>query len=185
MDIFESNSPNKFVTRSIVLWNTLFGFLLKSFFENFLKYHPQVLFLDGLPALEKDFSFKIGEDIFKGKIDRIDKTEDGKIEIIDYKTGKTPNGGKLESDDKLQLLIYQLAAKEVFGINSPKLTYSYLETGQNLSFFPKENEIEKTKIELEKRVKEIKNSDFTPNPGWQCQHCDFKNICPYRKIESI
>ena len=30
LDIFESSYPNKFVTKSIVLWNTLLGFLLKS-----------------------------------------------------------------------------------------------------------------------------------------------------------
>ncbi len=159
--------------------------VLKEFFDIFLKNHPTILFLNSVPALEKDFSFKIENNIFKGKIDRIDKTREGKIEIIDYKTGKSPIGEKLEPDDKLQLLIYQLAAKEVFGLNSPKLTYSYLESGQNISFFPQENELEKTRIELKKRISEIKNSDFSPTPGWQCHYCDFKEICPYRKINNI
>jgi DNA helicase-2/ATP-dependent DNA helicase PcrA len=46
-----------------------------------------------------------------GKIDRIDSVGDGKIEIIDYKTGRVPT--KREVDADLQLSIYAIAATEV------------------------------------------------------------------------
>ena len=34
------------------------------------------------------------------------------------------------------------------------------------------------RIPIEEAEK-IKNSEFEPTPGWQCQYCDFKDICDY------
>jgi len=155
---------------------------LRTFFENFIRTKPQTLFINGSPALEKDFHLKIGQDSFIGKIDRIDKISEDKVEILDYKTGNPNTKERLNSEDKLQLLIYQLAAKKVFNLSPFELTYHYLENNSRLSFSPKEGEIERTEKEILNRIKEIKNSDFSPVPGWQCKFCDFKDICPYRKI---
>ena len=60
-------------------------------------------------SLEGFFKIKVGDYLINGRIDRIDKLEDGTLEIIDYKTGKGKD--KLATDDKQQLLIYQIAAQ--------------------------------------------------------------------------
>ena len=87
------------------------NFVVKEILKNFFQKH------DGAwPAtkyLERGFTLKVGPYSLKGKIDRVDE-RDGGLEIIDYKTGNVP---KRASDmDKDQLLIYQLAVKNAWGV---------------------------------------------------------------------
>ncbi|MCX6738405.1 MAG: PD-(D/E)XK nuclease family protein, partial [Candidatus Parcubacteria bacterium] len=153
--------------------------ILKDFFEKFIQNPPKIKSLNGMPCLELDFSLKIGENTIKGKIDRVDESADGKIEIIDYKTGRGKD--KLEKDGKEQLLIYQLAGEQIFGKIPEELSYYYLEDGNKITFQSSESEREKFKQETLKKIDKIKNSDFKATPGWQCQFCDFKDICEFRK----
>ncbi len=65
----------------------------------------------------------------KGRIDRIDRHEDGRYAIFDYKTGekvKSPeseHGGVRASWKDLQLPLYTLLAREVTGDDLPELGY--------------------------------------------------------------
>jgi len=72
---------------------------------------PKIARIGGELALERDFNLKINGHTVTGKIDRIDESEKG-VEIIDYKTGAAKD--RLRPEDKMQLMIYQIAAKEVF-----------------------------------------------------------------------
>ena len=152
---------------------------LKSFYDKFLKTKPRILFISDQPALEQDFNLKIGEHTLIGKIDRIDDLGQGEVEIIDYKTGSAKE--KLRPEDKKQLLIYQMAAQEILGLKPKKLTYYYLDEGKSLSFLGSKEDIEKEKEKIIQEIEEIKKSDFAPTPGWQCQWCDFKDICEFAK----
>src|SRR3989344_4211456 len=76
-------------------------------------------------ALEKAFHLKIGEYTLKGVIDRIDKLPTGKIEIIDYKTGRPKEDGKISPEDKEQLYIYQIAILDVLKAEPEILSYYY------------------------------------------------------------
>ena len=134
------------------------------------------MLIENEPALEQSFNLKINNDIFIGKIDRIDKIDKG-VEIIDYKTGKAAE--KLSAEDKEQLLIYQIAAQEVLGLDPQKLTYYYLTEGKKLSFLGSEEETAKQREKIRTGIEQIKKADFSPTPGWQCQFCDFKNICEH------
>lgn len=148
--------------------------ILKNIYEEFSKNPPKILKIEGTLALELPFNLKIGEHTLHGVIDRIDETEGG-IAIIDYKTGNSKE--KLASDDKDQLLIYQIAAEEVMGINPKKLIYHYLDDGKKAVFLGTEKEKERQKEKIIRAIEEIKNSDFEATPGWQCGFCDFKDIC--------
>ncbi len=149
---------------------------LKLFFDDYEKNQPKTLLIENEPALEQSFNLKINNDIFIGKIDRIDKIDKG-VEIIDYKTGKAAE--KLSAEDKEQLLIYQIAAQEILGLNPQKLTYYYLTEGKKLSFLGSKEEIIKQKEKMVAKIEQIKKGDFLPTPGWQCQFCDFKSICEH------
>ena len=111
-------------------------------------------------------------------MDRVDKLREG-IKIIDYKTGKFKE--KLSSEDKQQLLIYQIAAEEVFKLKVSELGYYYLNEGKIISFLGNDKEKAEQKEKILSEIEKINKSDFAPTPGWQCKFCDFKNICEYAR----
>ena len=147
---------------------------LKGFYA-YLKEHP------AQPKyLEQDFTLKIGEVILKGRIDRIDEFENG-VEIIDYKTGTPKELDKIDKQDKEQLYLYQIAARDILGLNPVKLTYHYLENNSQVSFIGDEDDLIDLKEKILERVEGIKKSNFTATPGFHCGYCDFADICEFRK----
>ena len=152
--------------------------ILKDFYNQFVKNPPEILRINNQIALELPFKLKLEDYILIGRIDRIDKLNKG-IKIIDYKTGKFKE--KLSPEEKQQLLIYQIAAEEVFGLKISELGYYYLKEGKITSFLGNDKEKKTQKEKILSEIKKIKKSDFAPTPGWQCKFCDFKDICEYAK----
>lgn len=149
---------------------------LKIFYERLKKEKPQLLTIGDKPALEKNFNLKIDGETFIGKIDRIDVLKED-VEIIDYKTGKAQK--KLKPGDKEQLLIYQMAVRDAFGLKPHLLSYYFLDEGEKLSFLGEEKDIEKEREKIISQMKEIKKSKFPAKPGWHCKYCDFRDICEF------
>ncbi len=134
-------------------------------------------------GLESSFKIKIGNYLVRGQIDRIDRLPDGSFEIIDYKTGKAKE--KVEGEDKDQLIIYQIALRqlpEYREIGAPgKLTFYYLNDNKRVSFLGNEKEISKLQEKLIKTIEQINSGNFSATPGQHtCKYCDFKNICQYK-----
>jgi DNA helicase-2/ATP-dependent DNA helicase PcrA len=146
---------------------------LKEFFDQATKNPPNVLKIAGELAIELPFNLKVGEYTLYGVIDRIDELGSG-VSIIDYKTGESK-----DKPDKDQLLIYQIAAQEVLQLEPKQLSYYYLDDGKVVSFLGTEKETEEKKEKILEQINKIKNSEFEPTPGWQCQYCDFKDICDW------
>jgi len=129
--------------------------------------------------LEKGFTIKIGEYSIRGVFDRVDVV-DGAWKIIDYKTGRPKE--KLTFDDKKQLLLYQIAAQEVFKTNIKDLSFYYLTNNEQISFLGTDKELEKVKAWALAIIEKIIACDFTATPGHVCASCDFSSICPYAKL---
>ncbi len=135
-------------------------------------------------ALEQSFKYKVGPYLLSGRIDRIDKTPEGKIKIIDYKTGEPKE--KLETDDKNQLLIYQLVFdslpefKEIGEVSA--LSYLYLSDQSELTFIGTAKDLEKIQEKIITTIENINAQNFEATPGkFVCQYCDFKDICEFRE----
>ncbi len=150
--------------------------IIKDFYSDFAVKPPKILKIDGNLALEIPFNLKIAKHTIRGQIDRIDELEGGTA-VIDYKTGSSKN--KLNPEDKEQLIIYQIAAEEIFGLKPKELVYFYLNDGTKASFISNDKEKNNLKEKIVQKIGEIKNSDFGPTPGWQCSFCDFKEICEF------
>jgi RecB family exonuclease len=75
--------------------------------------------LQDRPAL----TVRDGEDSFRlrGFIDRVDRAADGRLRVIDYKTGGPSSYGDkaVAEGKKLQLPLYALAAGEALGLGEP------------------------------------------------------------------
>ncbi|MAF13397.1 MAG: hypothetical protein CMI53_00685 [Parcubacteria group bacterium] len=132
--------------------------------------------------LERPFNLKLETDgqefSIRGVIDRIDKLDDG-IEIIDYKTGQGRTQKTFKTEDKEQLLIYQLAAEQVLGEKVNNLTFYYVEAGNKVSFLGSDKDLEAMKKKIIKTIQEIRKGKFPPKPSQLCKWCDFRNICEY------
>ena len=147
---------------------------LRAFYAYLADHPPRPKFL------EQDFTLKIGDAVIKGRIDRVDEAEGG-VEIIDYKTGTPKEDGKLEASDKEQLLLYQMAARDILGLNPVKLTYHYLEDNSQISFIGDEDDLLGLREKIQDRVNGIRTSKFGPTAGFHCKYCDFADICEYRQ----
>ena len=130
-------------------------------------------------ALEQSFAIKISPNLtVRGKIDRIDKVGE-KFEIIDYKTGKLMEQNVVKKS--LQMTVYALAVTDP-GIYNKKpedlvLTFYFLEKNKKRSTTRTTGDLQKAKEEIIKIAQSMSKSDFQPNPGFQCDFCEFKLLC--------
>ncbi|HVA96557.1 MAG TPA: ATP-dependent DNA helicase [Candidatus Acidoferrales bacterium] len=150
--------------------------MLEKFAKQTIQHMPLTL------SVELPFNFWLDKLKVGGRIDRIDKLDDGRIEIIDYKTGRNvPTEKKVRED--LQLSFYALAAAEVQdGIlgKDPAdvlLTLYYLEEDKKISTTRTREDLEKAKTDILAKVAEIQTSDFTCSHSILCKHCEYQMLC--------
>lgn len=150
---------------------------VKRMYDAWSEYPPNVAFL------EQPFEWRIGERSLKGAVDRIDELPGGGYAIYDYKTGEGKTGDDLETGDKEQLWIYQMAMEER-GLPIKKLAYIYVRTGQQAEVELVQGEKRDAfRKDIEGRMEQILLSHFMPSPSpFICRYCDFRQICEHRKL---
>lgn len=116
-----------------------------------------------------------------GKIDRIDDLGDGRIEIIDYKTGAPST--QRDVDNNLQLTFYSLAAtimNEMPFAKKPEeviLTLYYFEGDKKFSTTRTTEKLNGAIEEIYETREAIEKSDFTCSGHIFCQNCEFSIFC--------
>ncbi len=126
---------------------------------------------------ERNFSFKIGPHLLRGRVDRVDRHPDGSYELIDYKTGKARSPAQLTDD--IQLSLYQLGARESWKLESTRQSYHYLLDDKVVPVEPTAEDVERITQTATETAEGILAQRFDPKPSYSaCRFCDFQMICP-------
>lgn len=132
-------------------------------------------------ATEREFMFDYEGWTFRGKIDRIDKYEDGSWEVIDYKTDAALDEN-FDIKSSLQLGIYSIGARRAWNMEKGKATIHFVTLDKKISAdftcFD-EQQILNTFIEAGKK---IENMEYDPNPA-HCPLCLMNNRCPFSSVK--
>jgi RecB family exonuclease len=125
---------------------------------------------------EERFEVKVGTATVVGRIDRMDDLGNGKVVIVDYKTGK-PRAQE-DADDSLQLSIYAMAAREKWGYEAERLVFYNFEENSSIATRRDRLQLEGARAKVEDVARRILEGDFDPTPGYHCRFCSYRNLCP-------
>jgi DNA helicase-2/ATP-dependent DNA helicase PcrA len=126
---------------------------------------------------ERSFAFRIGPHLLRGRVDRVDRHPDGTYELIDYKTGRAKTEQELRED--VQLSVYQMGARESWGLETSAQSYFYVLTGEKVPVEHSEEELERVRATVSEIAAGILKQRFEPTPSPDvCAFCDYRIICP-------
>ncbi|MFH1379487.1 MAG: PD-(D/E)XK nuclease family protein [bacterium] len=145
--------------------------ILKKYFDNEKESKSDILYT------EKDFRIDLGFCFLRGVIDRVDRLQDGRIELIDYKTNKKIIKKKVLKND-LQLTVYNFACREELNLKPDILTYYFLSHGRKISAVRTRTDEKKLFKILKDTSKKINKKKFKASTRF-CWKCDFKGRCEY------
>ena len=130
----------------------------------------------------------------RGRVDRVDATEDGGLLVIDYKggSGRAFDGIKddpLKGGRRLQLPLYARVVAEKLGYDGPRTALYWLTSKADLRPIELEDELETELLTMVGAALDgISGGLFPGVPGdaigWprvsyeNCRYCDFDRICP-------
>jgi superfamily I DNA/RNA helicase/RecB family exonuclease len=146
-----------------------------------------------LVATEVAFSVELempgGAVQLRGFMDRVELDRDGRVHVIDLKTGKQPFTGK-QVESHAQLGTYQLAVRagaldeqlsERPPVGGAELVMLRIDDGpgpkvqQQASLEPSPSWVENL---LDTAVRRILGESFPPTPNDRCDRCAFRRCCP-------
>lgn len=123
----------------------------------------------------------VGDLIIRGYVDRLDEAPDGRLRVVDYKTGRAPSE-TFEGRALFQLKFYALALWRSRGVVPSRLQLVYLKDGQVLWIDPTEDDLRATERKIRALWSAIelaaRTGDWRPNPGHPCSWCAHKAVCP-------
>jgi len=125
---------------------------------------------------------------FVGVLDRMEVAPDGRVRIVDYKTGKAP-AERFQDRAMNQMRFYAYLVWQVTGVVPTLLQLLYLGDRKTLNYEPTEPELLNTKARFEAIWEAIENSlvsgVFEHKPGPLCRFCSFQDACPQYGAEVL
>ena len=154
------------------------------------KYYPKLLStpIEWLFEVEKNIkNVQIGDDFYKGFIDRIDKNEDGTYTIYDYKTGSAKALKDIAPSGKWENYYNQIGFYKYLFENSTggvvsKLEFVFVEEPEkNVELKLTKDDVFEIVEKYKNALFEIKSHDFEPTALKEnkeyCKYCPYKDIC--------
>ena len=117
----------------------------------------------------------------RGYVDRLDVAADGRMRVVDYKTGRAPSP-LFEAKALFQMKFYALVLWRLRGRVPALLQLVYLGDGEMLRHPPGEEEL----LATERKVRALwvaidraaRTGDWRASPGRLCDWCDHRALCP-------
>jgi superfamily I DNA/RNA helicase/RecB family exonuclease len=147
-------------------------------------------------ATEQPFQVEVtvgGERVLlRGAADRLERTDDGGVVVIDFKTGKYPPTDKSVPDNP-QLGVYQLAADHggfdgVLGAPGVSGGAELVHLRCDAQGLPKvqaqpvqeagDDGLRPVERQLASAARMVREEDFPATPGDHCKRCEFTRLCP-------
>jgi RecB family exonuclease len=125
---------------------------------------------------EKSFQMKVDGVPIRGRMDRVDGLEGGRVRVIDFKTGSVFDQDK--ADGSLQLSIYAMAARETLNAEPAELVIHNLEDNSEVLTTRDEEALLQTRAKIAEVAEGIAAERFDPKPGFRCGWCEYRNLCP-------
>ncbi len=132
-------------------------------------------------AIEQDFTVAFGPDRLRGRYDRVDRDEAGRVVITDYKSSDVRDltTANRRSRESLQLSIYALAYEAQHGSLPDELALHFLESGIVGRSDAGEKRLERAQAKLTLAADGIRAGQFAATPSaMACGYCPFREICP-------
>lgn len=142
------------------------------------RYHERAQAASARPVwFERQFSFRLGPHLVRGRVDRVDLLQSGEYELIDYKTGRPRSAEQLAAD--VQLSLYALAAREAWGLEAARGVYHYLLDDERVTVASEPERVEWVREVAVAVAEGVRAQEFEPTPGVRaCGLCDYRLLCP-------
>lgn len=119
--------------------------------------------------------------LLRGFVDRIDIASDGRIRVVDYKTGRSPSA-LYEAKALFQMKFYALVIWRMRGVVPAMLQLIYLGNGELLRYVPDEQDLvatERKTVAIWEAIRRAEEtSDWRPSPSRLCDWCSHHDLCP-------
>jgi DNA helicase-2/ATP-dependent DNA helicase PcrA len=129
--------------------------------------------------VEAPFVLVVDGRVVRGRVDAAYE-RDGRFEVVDFKTGRTPAAG--DPSASAQLDLYAVAAVDAWGVDGEKLrtTYCYLRADGVAELDERDwttSEVDAVRARLGDTVNRISRAQYPVQPGAWCERCDFLAFC--------
>jgi DNA helicase-2/ATP-dependent DNA helicase PcrA len=150
--------------------------------EALIKFFDEDQKCDAKPLyIEKEFSFVLENNKINGRFDRVDQDQEGAV-IMDFKTSeiKTKKDADKRVRESMQLKLYSLAYKNIFGALPKYVELYFLESGIIGRAEIEEGDLEEIKEKIKEVSAGIRKQNFPAKPAYMaCTYCAYNQICPF------
>lgn len=132
-------------------------------------------------GIELMLEARVGSMRLRGILDRLDRTPDGDLVVIDYKTGRAPSLA-YEQSKLIGVHIYALLCQEVLGQKPVQVKLLHLKEPVVIIAEPSEQAVRGQRVKtmaIWSAIEQACNKeDFRPRPSALCNYCRFRDFCP-------